>query len=101
MHRTEGMTMMTTPHHAITAPSRRSDPLQRETECRAALKDSFDAVALAAEQVGWTADETALALLRLAGAHVNERVISSIALTTVRRNQLAHQPERRTRRISD
>lgn len=80
---------------AIDAPGPRMDPQRREIECRAALKRSFESVAQAAEHAGWTADETALALLRLAGAHVNERVTSSIALAGVRSSERAFAAERR------
>ncbi len=87
--------------YAIAAPTPRLDALQRETECRAALKEGFEAMVLAAERIGWTADETALALLRLAGAHVNERVTNSVALAAVRNNQKMFTPERRNQRAGE
>jgi hypothetical protein len=90
--------MMASTEHPIAAPTPRLDALERETECRAALRDRFAAVAAAAEHVGWTADEAALALLRLAGAHVNERVTNSIALAAVRSSQRAFASERRNMR---
>jgi hypothetical protein len=80
---------------SIAGPGMFLDATERETECRAAMKQSFEALALAAQRVGWDADETALALLRLAGAHVNERVTSSIALAAVRSKQRPVAIERR------
>jgi hypothetical protein len=82
---------------SIAMPNGCSDLMERENQCRTALKASFEALALSAERAGWDADETALALLRLAGAHVNERVTNSVALAAVRSNQRAFATERRGR----
>jgi hypothetical protein len=85
----------------IPAPRHYLHSLERESACRAALKAGFEALALASQRAGWDADETALALLRLAGAHVNERVTNSVALAAVRSNQIPFRPERRNRKVGD
>jgi hypothetical protein len=85
----------------IVSPDRRLNALERETECKAALREHFEHLASAAEEAGWTADETALALLRLAGAHVNDRVTEGVALALVRRNQKPFETERRGQRSDE
>jgi hypothetical protein len=93
----KGLMMARFHKYVIAAPGQGLDANERASECRAALRTSFETLALAAQGVGWDADETALALLRLAGAHVNERVTSSAALALVRSRQRAYLVERRGR----
>lgn len=52
------------------APKHAGNYPDREIDCEAALEAYIDQAMAAAEKFGWTRDEAAHALLRLAGANV-------------------------------
>jgi len=62
---------------SITPPRSSTQDPDRLLDCQMAMEDAFQQLAEAAEAVGWTADEVALALVELAGNHVLARMANA------------------------